>query len=219
MGVIFFILNAAFSLVLLVLVLISSAYAIFSKNPDTRYQPMRDDRASFTKSQTQLNTELDALGATARGDMKRQDLDDDDSSLSSSTLARGPVDGFRPPSSRSGAGGAPRQMTQVQQPLSPVDPSLPLFPSGASARHEPPPQYSAGSNAQGYQGYDGARGAPPGSEMPLLRPGTAEAGMAGRRSPDFHQPPPRTASPQSSIVAHRQQANRSPWQRGAGYDH
>ncbi|KAI9883177.1 MAG: hypothetical protein M1823_005052 [Watsoniomyces obsoletus] len=226
MGVVFFILNAAFSLVYLILVLISSGYAIFSKNPDTRYQPMRDDRASFTKSQTQLNTELDALGATARGDMKRQDLDDDDSSLSSSTLARGPVDGFRPASSRSG-NGPPRQMAQVQSGPSPVDPSLPLFPSGASARHEPPPQYSSGGDVRGYHpGYDNGQSgglAHPSSDMPLLRPG-GDAGTPGRRSPDFHhqqqhQPLPRTASPQSSIVAHRQQANRSPWQRGAGYDH
>ncbi len=70
MGVIFFILNAAFACILLVMVLIASLIAIFSKNPDVRYQPMRDDRGSFIKSQTQLTTELDALGATARGESK-----------------------------------------------------------------------------------------------------------------------------------------------------
>ncbi|RAK76521.1 transient receptor potential ion channel family protein [Aspergillus fijiensis CBS 313.89] len=69
MGVIFFVYNAAFVLVLLVLVLVTSAFAIFSKNPDLRYQPMRDDRGSFIKSQSQLGmTELDALGSTARGE-------------------------------------------------------------------------------------------------------------------------------------------------------
>ncbi|KAF1951585.1 TRP-domain-containing protein [Byssothecium circinans] len=80
MGVIFFILNAAFALVLLLMVLISSGFALFTKNPDTRYQPMRDDRGSFIKSQTQLTTELDALGATARGEGKGQHsrIDDDD---------------------------------------------------------------------------------------------------------------------------------------------
>lgn len=86
MGVIFFIYNAAFALTLLVMVLVSSGFALFSKNPDTRYQPMRDDRGSFIKSQTQLTTELDALGATARGDKggygKRSAIDDDDSSFS-----------------------------------------------------------------------------------------------------------------------------------------
>lgn len=84
MGVIFFIYNAAFSLVLLLMLLVSSGFALFTKNPDTRYQPMRDDRGSFIKSQTQLTTELDALGATARGEGKgvhpssRSRIDDDD---------------------------------------------------------------------------------------------------------------------------------------------
>lgn len=84
MGVIFFIYNAAFALVLLVMLLVSSGFALFTKNPDTRYQPMRDDRGSFIKSQTQLTTELDALGATARGEGKgthaasRSRIDDDD---------------------------------------------------------------------------------------------------------------------------------------------
>lgn len=67
MGVVFFIINAVFSLVLLILVLIATIYAFVRKNPDARYQPVADDRASFIKSQTQLTTELDALGATARG--------------------------------------------------------------------------------------------------------------------------------------------------------
>ena len=53
MGVIFFIYNAVFALILLLMVLISSGLALFTKNPDTRYQPMRDDRGSFIKSQTQ----------------------------------------------------------------------------------------------------------------------------------------------------------------------
>ena len=67
MGVAFFIINAVFSLVLLVLVMIATVYAFVRKNPDARYQPVGDDRASFIKSTTQLTTELDALGATARG--------------------------------------------------------------------------------------------------------------------------------------------------------
>ena len=86
MGVIFFVINAAFSLVLLLMLLVASGFALFTKNPDTRYQPMRDDRGSFIKSQTQLTTELDALGATARGEGKgthpyaqsRSRIDDDD---------------------------------------------------------------------------------------------------------------------------------------------
>ncbi|KAH6886967.1 DUF907 domain-containing protein, partial [Thelonectria olida] len=68
-GVVLFIANAAFSLVLLIMVLISSILVFWRKNPDNRYQFMADDRGSFMKSQTQVNatTELDALGVIARG--------------------------------------------------------------------------------------------------------------------------------------------------------
>jgi hypothetical protein len=71
MGVLFFLLNAVFALIIIILVLWTSISAVISKNPETRYQPMRDDRGSFIKSQNNLNTELDALGATARGDKTR----------------------------------------------------------------------------------------------------------------------------------------------------
>lgn len=72
MGVVLVLYNAIFALVLLLMVLVSAFYAIFSKNPDLRYEPVRDDRGSFIRSQTQLDAhkELDALGATARGEEK-----------------------------------------------------------------------------------------------------------------------------------------------------
>lgn len=99
MGVVFFFYNAIFSFVLLIMVLVSIGFALFSKHPDTRYQPMRDDRGSFIKSQTQLTTELDALGATARGEGKgqhrsRTGLDDDDDSFSSHSGERKTEAGF-----------------------------------------------------------------------------------------------------------------------------
>jgi hypothetical protein len=91
MGVIFFVYNAVFSTVLIIIVLVASVIAVTTKNPDTRYQPMRDDRGSFIKSQSQLNTELDALGATARGESKHgftnskgARIEDDDDSWSGS---------------------------------------------------------------------------------------------------------------------------------------
>ncbi|KAJ5779632.1 hypothetical protein N7457_007352 [Penicillium paradoxum] len=135
MGVIFFVYNAVFALVLLILVLLASIYAVVSKNPDTRYQPMRDDRGSFIKSQTQLTTELDALGATARGDDKaghynNNPFDDDTASISSgngATIGR-QMESTYPP-----------QGNITQAPRSPVDPSVPLFPSSASGN--PPPGY------------------------------------------------------------------------------
>lgn len=135
MGVIFFVYNAAFALVLLVLVLIASVYAVVSKNPDTRYQPMRDDRGSFIKSQTQLTTELDALGATARGDVKsgqyhQNPFDDDSASISSGNGATVGHHNLE-------AANYPHNASRHQPPHSPVDPSVPLFPSNRG----PPPGY------------------------------------------------------------------------------
>jgi len=130
-GVIFFVVNAAVSLVLLILVLIATGYAFLRKNPDSRYQPMTDDRASFIKSQTALNTELDALGATARGDKAgykhNLDLDDDNDSWSSNS-ERNPANMPLPPST-AGTG------AYRDPPHSPIDPSVPLFPA---ARGSPP---------------------------------------------------------------------------------
>ncbi|EKV07291.1 hypothetical protein PDIG_73660 [Penicillium digitatum PHI26] len=138
MGVVFFVYNAVFALVLLIMVLIASLYAVVSKNPDTRYQPMRDDRGSFIKSQPQLTTELDALGATARGDMKpgqynhNNPFDDDDTASFSS--GNGATVGRQMESTYPPNGSA------TQAPRSPVDPSVPLFPSNAG-NHNPPPGY------------------------------------------------------------------------------
>lgn len=93
MGVVYFVVNAAFALVLLILVLASSVYAVTAKNPDVRYQPMRDDRNSFIKSNPHLgaSTELDALGASARGDKEiggRVPLDDDEASFYNPPIAK-----------------------------------------------------------------------------------------------------------------------------------
>ncbi|KAL6721500.1 putative flavin carrier protein 3 [Lecanora helva] len=189
MGVIFFIYNAAFALVLLLLVLIATGYAVFSKNPDTRYQPMRDDRGSFIKSQTQLNTELDALGVTARGDMAQKgyygrDLDDDDSFSSGSGIGKNheaqsvPL----PPSTANSAMNPPR---------SPIDPNMQYFPSDGAPRHGAP-QYS-----------DNPRGMYSGDNL-----SSRQETSPYRRAPSSH-----------SSNGYRQQNNTSPWQRGAGYDH
>ncbi|EJT68482.1 hypothetical protein GGTG_13942 [Gaeumannomyces tritici R3-111a-1] len=135
-GVFLWISNAAFALVLLIMLIVTTAVVLFRKNPDTRYQAMADDRTSFMKSQTQLTatTELDALAATARGDKAGYnkngvDLDDDNDSLSSGSMPRR-HDGANP---------------QMQQPpRSPVDPSVPLFP--ADARRGPQQNYAGSVN-------------------------------------------------------------------------
>ncbi|KAI5462428.1 hypothetical protein BGZ63DRAFT_355042 [Mariannaea sp. PMI_226] len=159
-GVILFVLNAAFALILLLMVMASTTFVFFRTNPDARYQFMADDRASFMKSQTQLNTttELDALAATARGDKggykNHLDLEDDES-LSS--------DGMR-------------RRTEFEQsqasfhrdnnpPRSPVNPSMPLFPaegqrsqspfSTASAINQQRQQHSA-SPASGFRSQNSA---------------------------------------------------------------
>ncbi|KAI8623849.1 TRP-domain-containing protein [Xylariaceae sp. FL1651] len=84
-GVVLWILNAATTLVLLLVLIISTAIVFFTDNPDGRYKFMADDRTSFMKSQSQLatNGELDALAVTARGEKSGYgsgfDVDDDES--------------------------------------------------------------------------------------------------------------------------------------------
>jgi len=89
-GVVLWILNNVFALVLLLMLIITTVIILFHKNPDNRYQYMLDDRTSFIKSQTNLgvNPELDALAVTARGAKTGVDLLDDDD-YESSTDARG----------------------------------------------------------------------------------------------------------------------------------
>lgn len=152
MGVVFFVYNAVFALVLLILVLIASIYAIVSKDPDTRYQPMRDDRGSFIKSQTQLTTELDALGATARGDTKgttynSSPFEDDHESFSSGNGASVSRNNLDAPmaSPHSASGGVP---------ASPVDPSVPLFPSDNAPGRGPPPYGGMRSPSPVPRGYN-----------------------------------------------------------------
>ncbi|SCU80857.1 LAME_0B04808g1_1 [Lachancea meyersii CBS 8951] len=73
MGWIFFIMNAAFSLILLVLILIFVIMVVCSNNPDLRFKPAKDDRTSFQRasgSHGKINksvaAELMALGNTAK---------------------------------------------------------------------------------------------------------------------------------------------------------
>ena len=94
---------------------------------------MRDDRGSFIKSQTQLgNTELDALGVTARGDKAgyygKARIEDDEESFSS---------GSAPPKQEGGPY-APPQSSYGNPPRSPVNASVPMFPGDGGSRHGPP---------------------------------------------------------------------------------
>lgn len=150
-GIVFFIVNAVFALILLILVIVSTVMAALNKNPDTRYQPMHDDRGSFIKSQTQLTTELDALGATARGEGKGGykgglDLDDDNDSWDTESMrqrnaANMPLpptrDGqMRPGTANSNNGG--------------IESSVPLFPTTSNGGMQEKNAYQQSTHA--YQG-------------------------------------------------------------------
>ncbi|KAH6968563.1 hypothetical protein DER45DRAFT_16684 [Fusarium avenaceum] len=160
-GVVLFVLNAAFALILLLMLIVSTALVFFRKNPDARYQFMADDRASFMKSQTQVNatTELDALAATARGDKagynKHLDLDEEDSMSSESLRRRNELNN--------------QSQTSFQRndapPRSPVNPAMPLFPadgqrpSSPFRSASPNPYQQSGSNlSQQRSANDGSPG-------------------------------------------------------------
>ncbi|RLV84678.1 putative flavin carrier protein [Meyerozyma sp. JA9] len=77
MGWVFFVLNAGFSLVLLVMIIVLIIMSIVSKNPDAVFAPARDDRTSFQRKSSVKRTkdmeggekggnELLALGAAAQ---------------------------------------------------------------------------------------------------------------------------------------------------------
>jgi len=66
LGVVFFFTNVIFALGLLIIVIVVVTISLIRKNPETRYQPIADNRASFIRSQIALPTELDQLGTTAR---------------------------------------------------------------------------------------------------------------------------------------------------------
>ncbi|KAI9055894.1 hypothetical protein LZ554_000832 [Drepanopeziza brunnea f. sp. 'monogermtubi'] len=211
-GVIFFVVNAVLSLVLLVLVLIATVYAFVRKNPDARYQPMGDDRASFIKSQTTLTTELDALGATARGEPKggykhNLDLDDDNESWSTDSMRNAKNQPLPPSTANSGAG----TYASREPPHSPIDPSVPLFPAGRDS-----PTHYQNHNL----GYPNSPDGLHANNVPLMggRPNTASSDHY-RDDSNSNLSAAYRSQHSASPAGYRNQNNSSPWQRGAGYDH
>ncbi|ERT02235.1 uncharacterized protein SPSK_04985 [Sporothrix schenckii 1099-18] len=224
-GVVLWIMNAVFALVLLIMLIVTTTLVFIRKNPDTRYQFMADDRASFMKSQTQLNTttELDALAVTARGDKagykSNLDLDDDNESISSESLRRR----TDPNLASANSVAAPNNNLYRDPPRSPVDPSMPLFP--ADNRSHASLQNSGGA-PQAYGGYGPVPGN--GRSPSPYNNSTSNLSAGGYRPPNggngFRQqnnPSPASFRQQNnaSPAGFRQQNNASPWQRGAGYDH
>ncbi|KAK2069521.1 hypothetical protein P8C59_004096 [Phyllachora maydis] len=202
-GVVLWIANASFALVLLIMLIVTTVIVFFRENPDARYQYMADDRASFMKSQTQLTTttELDALAATARGDKAGYkhgvDLDDDAESISSDSLRRqaNPANHPVPPSTANSA----TNHSYQNLPKSPIDPAMPLFPvdNRAPTNH---------NNAA----YLRQQAVSPAPRTPSPYDGSNTNLSVGYRSQQ-------NASPVAG--GYRTQNNASPWQRGAGYEH
>lgn len=176
MGVLFFLFNAVFALVLLIAIIVVTVLSLIRKNPDTRYQPISDNRASFIKSQTQLNTELDALGATARGDKAHYgsglDLDDDDDSWSSASMRRKEATNTAlPPSTANSA-------KYRESPVSPVSPSVPMFPGGRASpgfSNDPRTAYN------GYGSRPGSIRSTAASPVPHQRPGSSRSNLGPGR--------------------------------------
>ncbi|CDK24914.1 unnamed protein product [Kuraishia capsulata CBS 1993] len=87
-AVVYFVLNAVFALVLLIFTIVTCVLALVRKNPDTRYQPMRDDRVSFLphndSEKKEPDFELAALGATAMRGHDRDSMLVDQAALGSS---------------------------------------------------------------------------------------------------------------------------------------
>jgi hypothetical protein len=213
-GVVLFVVNAAFSLVLLILIIVTTTVIFFRKNPDARYQFMADDRASFMKSQTQLNTttELDALAATARGDKagykSHLDLDDDNESITSESIRRrmDPANVALPPSTTQSAAQSQHSLHHGHHPPnSPIDPSMPLFPADPRGRGQHHAPYGHHGNDP-YQRHQAPGGM---NRSPSPYNGSSSNVSSAYRSQH-------NASP----MGYRSQNNASsPWQRGAGYDH
>lgn len=73
-AVVYFVMNAVFALILLIFTIVTCTIALLHKNPDVRYQTVKDDRTAFmtfeTKNQDD-DVELAALGATAMAGQDR----------------------------------------------------------------------------------------------------------------------------------------------------
>ncbi|KAJ4306178.1 putative flavin carrier protein 3 [Collariella sp. IMI 366227] len=188
-GLVLWIANMIFALVLLLMLIISTIFVFFRENPDGRYQIMADDRTSFMKSQTHLTTttELDALAATARGDKTGfkggLDLDDDAESITSDSVRRQTERLGVPSAAGSMSGGFNNR------------PHSPASPPCRCSRRRPrsPPRFTDNRPASPY----GARPASPYTARPASPFG----------------------APTNYGPAFRAQNNSSPWQRGAGYEH
>lgn len=112
LGVLFFIFNAIFTLVLLVYLVVGLVYAFFFKKPDTKYRALSDDRDSFRWSRNGTSAELSSLEKIARGEQDTEAHPHHPMRVATA-----------PPSDEDVSMASRRPYNDV------VDPSLPLFPT------------------------------------------------------------------------------------------
>lgn len=91
MAVVYFVLNAVFALFLLLFTIVTCVLALLYKNPDTRYQPMKDDRVSFLPR-------FDRKGGKEGKEMDKTPQDGDDMELMAlgASAMRGHENGGKP---------------------------------------------------------------------------------------------------------------------------
>lgn len=78
MGLVYFVINAIFSLIFLILIIFACVWAIMHPGADNRYQPVTDDRNLFMPDYSTKNmVELDDLGVTARDGYRESYMHDD----------------------------------------------------------------------------------------------------------------------------------------------
>lgn len=125
-AVVLFVMNAAFALFLLIFTIVTCSLALIYKNPDTKYQPMKDDRVSFIprtqgleKSDKQ-DTELLALGESVLSGQQPQQLQVQDSLSDDDSLKypQGSQQRYRADSLQSGNQVQPTSAVYGTQPLS-----------------------------------------------------------------------------------------------------
>lgn len=77
-AVVYFVLNAIFALVLLIMTIVSCTLAVIHRNPDTQYEPTKDDRQAFmgrdSKVAPEQDQELKQLGDAAMQGHNRESM-------------------------------------------------------------------------------------------------------------------------------------------------
>ncbi|CUS20845.1 LAQU0S01e15918g1_1 [Lachancea quebecensis] len=183
MAVVLFVMNAVFALFLLIFTIVTCLLALIYRNPDARYQPMKDDRVSFIpKIQTNGNaskseTELFELGKAVMTTNEASNISSDKSYRNQSSkklLFDDEVDDSSIFDDHSGAREKRANSGEAVQPSSAVlGPStfgnyqkIPTAPSSHGTQNLRAPENTFGNTS--YQGYTGTSSNPYSKNNPYL---------------------------------------------------